>query len=290
MIADILKRFRPARAPQFPVSDTSMPEPTLWAPVSQGCTMGQMQEPHYARWCNEIKEAPRTHRKQWEFCFILQALDHLEMMRPGKKALGFGVGQEPLAANFAKRGMSVLATDLDMSEAANQGWVHTAQHAESKRALNDRLICDEEKFDELVEFRNMDMNAIDPDLYGKYDVVWSACAFEHLGSIAQGLDFVINSVKCLRSGGVAVHTTEFNCSSDNDTLDHTSTVIFRRRDFLGLAKRLEAMGFEIEFNFNLGDQPLDKHIDVAPYKVDEHLKLQIQEWTCTSFGLIIRKP
>lgn len=270
-------------------ADDGSPEPTLWAPVSQACTQGQMEEPHYSYWCGQIREEPRMHRKQWEFCYILQALRVHGMLEPGKRALGFGVGLEPLAAVFASRGVEVLATDLEPQEAKDAGWVATAQHAHNKASLNERAICEPAAFDRLVDFRFMDMNAIDKELEGQFDFVWSACAFEHLGSIMQGLEFVINSIKCLKPGGVAVHTTEFNCSSDKDTLDNASTVLFRKRDFLWLQQRLRAMGAEVEFNFNLGQQPLDVHLDVPPYKADDHLKLQIQRWAATSFGLIVRK-
>jgi len=211
------------------------------------------------------------------------------MLEEGRRGLGFGVGAEPLTAVFADRGASVLATDLEPDEAKEAGWVHTDQHAQSKQDMNNRGICAPSKFDELVDFRFMDMNNIDKDLEGQFDFVWSACAYEHLGSIMHGLEFVVNSVKCLKPGGVAVHTTEFNCSSDNETLDHASTVLFRKRDMLALQKRLKLMGGEMEFNFNLGDLPLDLHIDTAPYKEDEHLKLQIMRWAVTSFGIIVRK-
>lgn len=229
------------------------------------------------------------HRKQWEFCYILQALKTYGMLEEGRRALGFGVGLEPLAAIFADRGVSVLATDLEPVGAMDKGWVKTAQHARSKQSLNNRRICDPERFERCVDFRFMDMNAIDADLEGQFDFVWSACAFEHLGSIMQGLEFVVNSVKCLKPGGIAVHTTEYNCSSDSDTLDNAGTVLFRKRDFLLLQRRLQMIGAELEFNFNLGQQPLDQHIDTPPYSTEEHLKLQIMRWAVTSFGLIVRK-
>lgn len=294
MLKSLLSKFRqpppaPALPPVLMQPDDHTAEPTLWAPVSQACTQAQMEEPHYAYWCDQIREQPRMHRKQWEFCYILQALKAHGMLVPGKRGLGFGVGLEPLAAVFAKNGVSVLATDLEPDEAQQAGWVKTAQHARNKASLNDRNICDPEAFDKLVDFRFMDMNAIDADLEGQFDFVWSACAFEHLGSIMHGLEFVVNSVKCLKPGGVAVHTTEFNCSSDADTLDNASTVLFRKRDFLVLEHRLKLMGAEMAFNFNLGQQPLDLHIDTPPYGRDEHLKLQIQRWAVTSFGLIVRK-
>ncbi len=264
-------------------------EPNLDWPVSQACTQAQMDDPAYLYWCERIGEVPRSHRKQWEFCYILQALARYGALAPGMRGLGFGVGGEPLAAVFADRGAAILATDLEPERAAQEGWVHTAQHAASKQELNARSLCDPAKFDALVDFRFMDMNAIDADLAEKFDFCWSACALEHLGSIANGLDFIMHSVDCLRPGGVAVHTTELNCSSNRDTLDNASTVLFRRKDLLKLANRLAERGCRLAFNFNLGQQPLDHHVDVPPYSVDNHLKLQIDQWMVTSFGIIVQK-
>ena len=270
--------------------DIDQPEPSLRSPVSQACTQSQLDEPPFFRWCEEIGEAARYHRKQWEFCFILQVLDLNGMLAPDRRGLGFGVGAEPLVSLIADFGASVLATDLEPRRARRAGWIKSAQYAKSKEALNERGLCEPEVFDRLVDYRYVDMNAIPEDLAGQFDFCWSACAFEHLGSIRNGLEFVARSVETLKPGGVAVHTTEFNCSSDDDTLDRASTVLFRRKDFLALAERLRADGYIIEFNFNLGDQPLDRHFDVPPYGVDNHLKLQLQKWVTTSFGLVIHKP
>lgn len=276
--------------PAVSISELGSDLPGLRDPVSQACTQAQMDDPIYHYWCQQIGERPRHHRKQWEFCYILQSLARAGVLAPGMRGLGFGVGGEPLAAVFAARGASVLATDLATDEAANLGWVKTDQHAANKASLNARKLCDAVRFDDLVSFRFCDMNAIPDDLSGQFDFTWSACAFEHLGSIAKGLDFVANSIACLRPGGVAVHTTELNCSSDEDTLDNQGTVLFRKRDFRALAERLKAMGCDVALNFNLGDQPLDHHVDVAPYSNDNQLKLQIARWVSTSFGIIARKP
>ncbi len=270
--------------------DVDQPEPSLRAPVSQACTQAQMDEPAFFKWCDEIGEAARYHRKQWEFCFILQALHLGGMMAPGKRGLGFGVGAEPLVSLIADYGANVVATDLEPRRARRTGWIMSAQYAKSKEELNARGLCEPDEFERLVDYRHVDMNAIPEEFVGQFDFCWSACAFEHLGSIPNGLEFVAKSVETLKPGGVAVHTTEFNCSSDDETLDRSSTVLFRRRDFLDLSERLRADGYVIDFNFNLGDQPLDRHIDVAPYAVDNHLKLQLQKWVTTSFGLIIHKP
>jgi SAM-dependent methyltransferase len=284
MILNLLKRADKTDADSLVLAGL----PSLTHPVSQACTHSQMEEPSYLHWCTQILEDPKTHRKQWEFCYILQALARGGMIAPGLRGLGFGVGGEPLTALFASRGVSILATDLEPEEAAASGWVDTAQHARNKDSLNDRSICTGPEFERLVDFEFMDMNAIPENVRG-FDFCWSACALEHLGSIENGLRFVENSLACLKPGGLAVHTTEFNCGSDDDTLDDTSTVLFRRRDFIALGKKLQRNGHHVQMNFNLGDRPLDKHVDVPPYGWQDHLKLQIDRWVTTSFGLIIRK-
>lgn len=262
--------------------------PSLTNPVSQACTQSQMNEAAYGYWCAQIFEEPKTHRKQWEYCYILQSLARGGMIAPGMRGLGFGVGGEPLTALFAAHQIEVLATDLEPERARREGWVQTAQHASSKTALNDRFICPPDLFERLVHFRFMDMNKIDRDVVD-FDFCWSACALEHLGSINKGLKFIEQSLKCLKSGGIAVHTTEFNCSSDDDTLDKSSTVLFRKQDFLGLAIALRADGHSVILNFDTGNLPLDLHVDVPPYGWHDHLKLQIAKWVTTSYGLIVRK-
>jgi SAM-dependent methyltransferase len=281
-VASTLKRLRRPRK----LVRTHVP--TLTNPVSQACTQAQMAEPAYAYWCARMHELPKHHRKQWEFCFILQALAREGALAPGLRGLGFGVGAEPLPAVFAAQGITVVATDLETAEAHEKGWVETDQHAHSKEMLNDRGICAPDAFDRLVSFRHADMNAIDPDLRD-FDFCWSSCALEHLGSIANGLQFIQNSLDCLKPGGIAVHTTEFNCDAGEDTLDNDSTVLFRRSDFLPLGQSLAEAGHELAFNFHLGDQPLDAHIDTPPYSHDNHLKLALAGFVTTSFGIIVRK-
>lgn len=264
------------------------PPPSLANPVSQACTQAQFDTPIYHYWCREIREAPRYHRKQWEFCYILQALAVNGAIAPERRGIGFGVGTEPLTAVLAARGCRILATDLDPGEAEKAGWVATNQHASRIAQLNTRGICDPAVFPENVTFRFLDMNRIPPEL-GDFDFTWSACCLEHLGSIGHGLAFIENTVALLRPGGIAVHTTEFNCSSNDHTIERGGTVLFRRRDIEALCARLSAAGHEVTLNFNLGDQPLDKHVDVPPYSADDHLKLQIAQYASTSFGLAIRK-
>src|SRR5512142_3001023 len=106
--------------------------------TSRLCTQAQMQSKEYEEWCARIREAPRLHRKQWEFVYIAQALFERGMLAPGKRGLGFGVGQEPLAALFASYGCEIVATDQDPRDAKSSGWTDTGQYPESLAGLNGR--------------------------------------------------------------------------------------------------------------------------------------------------------
>lgn len=263
-------------------------EPTLKNPISQLCTSSQFKESEFLFWTTEMKEAFRNHRKLWEFVYILQSLQKHHLLAPSMKGLGFGIGKEPLPAVMAKYGVEVLVTDLETDKAASEGWVQSNQHARTLEDLNSRAICEKEIFKKLVQFEFADMKNIS-ESYRDFDFCWSACALEHLGSIDAGLDFIENSLKCLKPGGIAIHTTEYNCLSNTRTVPIGGTVIYRMQDFLRLGERLRQNGHNISFNFNQGQGPIDLHVDVAPYSEENHLKLELMQYTTTSIGLIIKK-
>ena len=151
-------------------------------------------------------------------------------------------------------------------------------------------MCPDDLFEANVEFRVCDMTAIPGTLTG-FDFCWSACALEHLGSLDAGLTFVERSLDCLAPGGVAVHTTELNLSSDRDTLSEGPTVLYRRRDLEDLAGRVRSRGCEIApFDFETGERPLDQYVDLPPYLNEPHLRLAIEGYASTSIGLILHKP
>ncbi len=280
------QRFDPAAVVFL---DARGAEPTLAAPASQLCTEGQLREPAYARWCRELKEVPALHRKQWEFAYAMQVLEAAGLLQPGRRGLGFGCGREPLAALMAALGCEVVAMDLDAAAAAGHGWIETDQHAARLEDLNDRGICPPELFARRVRFRPADMNAIPEDLAG-FDFVWSCCAFEHLGSIEHGLAFVRRAMRCLRPGGIAVHTTEFNLSSNQRTAESRDLSVFRRQDLERLVRDLEAAGHRpFPFNFNAGNGPLDRYVDLPPYRSEPHVRLRLDRFVITSIGLVIQR-
>jgi SAM-dependent methyltransferase len=260
---------------------------TLAAPLSQMCTAAQMTEPAFLRILDAFQSTPTRHRKQWEVAYIVAVLEEAGMLRPDARGLGFGCGREAFPSFFAARGCRIVATDQAPDEAAAAGWIATGQHSRHPAGLHWPALCDAEPFAERVRFREVDMNAIPADLKG-FDFCWSACSLEHLGSLRAGERFIERSVDCLRPGGVAVHTTELNLCSNTDTITRGPTVLYRRRDLEGLARRLRRAGHRVlPLRFDPGHEALDEHLDVPPYTSDPHLRLMLSRYAATSFGIAV---
>lgn len=253
------------------------------------CRAQHFRQPYFSFWTREIGEELRYHRKLWEFVFICQVLYERGLLATGRKGLGFGVGAEPLSAYFAAQGITVLATDMSQEAAVEAGWSQAEQHAEGKESLSRPAICPADVFEQNVAYRTVDMNRVPDDLTG-FDFCWSACALEHLGSIDLGLGFIERSLETLKPGGFAVHTTEYNLSSDSETLESGPTVLFRRRDFESFAGHLRTKGHIVTpFDFHPGYGEVDRYIDVAPYLQEPHLKMALEGFATTSIGVIVQR-
>lgn len=260
--------------------------PLKWQP----CTFASLESTNFQHWAAKLRERQtRPHRKIWEWAFIAQALYERNCLFDGARGLGFAVGTEPLAALFADMGCRIVATDLDLAAARAGGWTRTHEHAECIGVLNERNICDPKKFSDNVRFMNVDMCDVPEGLVG-FDFLWSSCAIEHLGSIDVAMAFVSRAMRCLKSGGLAIHTTEFNCDSETVTIERGKDVILRKSDFMRLREILSADGQDVgEIDFTLGTSEADLFVDDAPFKGPSHLKLRIGGFASTSFGMIIRK-
>ena len=221
-----------------------------------GCATGPAQ----------LGTPPVYHRKLWEDCFVLQVLWEAGMLAPGRRALGFAVGREALPAILAAHGVEVLATDLDGSDERARDWIETGQHGSATEGLYRPGLLDRATFDALVGFRPADMSRLPADLLqGGFDLVWSVCALEHLGSLDRGLAFVEAAMRCLKPGGIAVHTTEFNLDGEGGTLRRGSTVLYQRRHLDALAGRLAAAGHRmLPLDDGHGEGMLDRFVDLPP--------------------------
>ncbi len=263
------------------------PMPTFPGVISQACTQSQLESTEYQRWATLLDERPLMHRKQWEWCYIVQALTERGCVAPGRTGLGFGVGTEPITAYLAQQGCDILATDLASDDKFADHWELMGEHARDLSSLNDRGLCPPEDFAQRVGFRPLDMRAIPSDVRD-FDFTWSSCALEHLGSLDAGWDFVRSSLDCLKPGGIAVHTTEFNVSSNIRTIERGPTVVYRRKDVEALVGDLRSEGHGVEATFALGAGVHDRHIDAPPWS-KSHLKVYLGSFVLTSFGIVIQK-
>ena len=281
------------RARSHPSSDATRHEAIRpLGTTSRLCTQAQFLTPEYEFWCRKIKHEPVWHRKFWEYYFISQVLWERSMLDGGRTGCGFGVGREPLPALFAGLGCKIVATDAPSSQAGRH-WRKTGQYAASLETLNADGLCPPETFHSNVQYRPVDMRSIPADLAG-FDFVWSACAMEHLDDIEKGMQFVLDSCRCLKPNGIAVHTTEFNVSSNDKTLDRGSVVLFRQKDILELGRRLRDIGCELApVDFSPGNEFLDKFIPPPPYDYSQitlpMLRMLVGKYVTTSIGLIVHR-
>jgi len=130
-----------------------------------------------------------------------------------------------------------------------------------------------------------------------FDFCWSVSHLQHAGSLARGIELAEKSADTLKPGGVLVHTTEFNFTTDDQTIDNWSTVLYQRRHFEEMAKRLQARGCRVlPLDFSVGTGPLDRFIDMPPMELagssvkewshdTTHIKISIDGFPCTAFGL-----
>jgi 2-polyprenyl-3-methyl-5-hydroxy-6-metoxy-1,4-benzoquinol methylase len=272
------------RYPGCPQSDQPFSQLT-----SSLCRQADFSSAAYHAWCSRFGQRRKWHRKQWEYFFILQSLYERGKLAPGQRGLGFGVGREPLVSVMAALGAEALATDMSLSGAKSQGWVSSGQFAAQLADLNAGKHCPPDEFERRVTYREVDMNAIPADI-GEFDFIWSSCAFEHLGTLRHGAQFVINSSKHLKPGGVGVHTTEYNLSSNDVTISAGHTSLYRKRDLEELEAELLTHGCElVPLSLDAGSGFLDQWVDVPPFLDHVHLRRQLEEFSVTSVGLIVVK-
>jgi 2-polyprenyl-3-methyl-5-hydroxy-6-metoxy-1,4-benzoquinol methylase len=239
--------------------------------------------------CDALSLGAKFHRKAWEWCAIAQALSERGMLEPGKSGLGFAVGTEPLSALFAKYGVSILATDLDVGDRRAKAWASTNQHASSLEKLYYEHIVSKDAFKSNVDFQFADMKS-PRNIKGKFDFIWSSCALEHLGNLMEGFAFIFEACSLLKPGGICVHTTEYNVTSNDSTIECGPSVIYRRRDIENLDRLLRQSGFCLEkIDFWAGCDLHDRLYDVEPYYTSgkQHIKLLLDGYVTTSMTLVI---
>lgn len=273
-----------------PASQSLEPE----ALGSELARVGRLESAGFRAKIAGLKMPFAHHRKLWELAYILEALEAKGKVFDGARGLAFAVGLERTPAYLAAHGCTIVATDLGAEDAFSEVWNKSDQWSGSIKDLIFEDVCPSDVMEQRVSFRPVDMNKIPDDLVG-FDFTWSTCSFEHCGSIELGLQFIHEQMKCLKPGGVAVHTTELNLSSNDATLLQGNTVLFRLQDIERLIRELEANGHDVEpLDVRLGTHELDTQVDMKDartgrFSSERHMRLKIGKYASTSIGLIITK-
>lgn len=254
--------------------------PSFRTPTSQLVSASQFYEPKFQEIAQRLQLETLLDRKIWEYCFIVNSIETYAKTGPGTRGLAFGCGMEFITSVLAAGGSDILATDY-VEQSHN--W-----QARGLSDLYSSAHIDRESFDARVRFQHLDMNEIDPSLTG-FDFLWSTGSLEHIGGYDKGLAFVENAMKCLKPGGIAVHTTEFTLTSDDVGYDSPNLSFYCRRDIERLAERLIASGNMILLNFERGTTVADTHVDTPPYNYGRTLCAHFSSHVITSIGLIIQK-
>ena len=255
--------------------------PSFKHPVSQLVSASQIYEPECERWLKRLGFPQVMDRKLWEYAYIMHALHSYANVGAGSRGIAFGCGMERAVSVLAASGATILATDFVPEQSGH--W--------EARGLDDIYFeeyLSRSEFESRVLFQHLDMNSIPDDLEG-FDFCWSTGSLEHIGGHANGLDFVVNAMKCLRPGGIAVHTTEFTISSKDAFRDSPDLSFYCRADIERLALRLINEGHMIVLNFERGNTMADLHVDTPPYNHGMSLSAHFGSHVVTSIGLIIQK-
>ncbi len=262
--------------------------------VSRLCSVDDFGGNNFRRILKELGYAgePIMHRKRWEWVYTIEVLEAYGMLQSGKSGIGFAVGTEPLPSYFASHGVKVLASDLAIGEENAESWRESNQNAGGNiQLLYKPELCAETVFLQNVKYRNINMNHIPPDI-GRYDFCWSSCAIEHVGSLALSKRFLKNMLGCLKPGGIAVHTTEFNLSSNESTIESGDSVIFRKRDIEEMQGWFAGQGHMMEVSFKRSGKEGNNYIDIPPSTGEGrpyHISLAANGYAETSFAFVIRK-
>lgn len=255
-------------------------EPKFAAPTSQLVSASQFYEPEFIETARRLSFAPNLDRKVWEYSFIVNAIERYAKTGEGTRGLAFGCGKEVTTSVIAASGSEILATDYVTQE---KDW-----QAKGLEDCYSSDHIDRASFDARVKFRHLDMNNIDPDLVD-FDFLWSTGSLEHIGGYDRGLKFVENAMRCLKPGGIAVHTTEFTLTSETVGFDMPELSFYSRKDIETLAKRLLEAGHLIVLNFRRGNTVADNHVDTPPFNPGRTLCAHFSNHVITSIGLIIQK-
>jgi len=144
-------------------------------------------------------------RKWWEWDYLADTAARSGLLDGNRRAIGLGVGHEPLIFYFARRCAEVTATDLYSSDT---DW-REARYATFDAIVDTAPVPFPR---DRLKLRNADMRDLGV-ADASYDFAWSCSSIEHVPSLRDLLQVFAEMARVLKPGGLALLTTEFCLSA-----------------------------------------------------------------------------
>jgi len=247
--------------------------PVLADPVTQIATGEQLREPVAGGWLARLRPKGTSGPEHWRKVYTLQALRRYGLLEQGAVGLGFERSPSGMPAALAALGTRVVAA-FPTRPGAQQ------KPAALKRDLSDRAPCGKAVFDENVSVRIVPWRRLPPDL-ANFDFLWSSRVNEMLYSVAETARFVEDAMRCLRPGGLAVHTFGYDLAPSGRATPSTKRVMMQQGDIERIALLLVSRGHTVaQFKIDTSDPILTPGVAVdAEHRAMDH----------TMVGLIARR-
>ena len=247
--------------------------PTLADPVTQIATGEQLREPVVGGWMARLRPKGVSGPEHWRKVYTLQALRRYGMLEEGALGVGFERSASGMPAALAALGTRVVAVFPARPGAQ-------PKPAALKRDLADRAPCSKAVFDANVSARIASWRRLPPDL-ANFDYLWSSRANEVLYSVAAAAQFVEDSMRCLRPGGLAIHTFGYDLAPSGRSIPSSKRVMMQQGDIERIALLLVSRGHEVaQFKIDASDPILNPGFAVdAEHRAMDH----------TMVGLIARR-
>lgn len=152
-------------------------------------------------------------RKWWEWDYLADCAEQLDLIGPERVGVGLGVGVESIMYYFARHCRQVIATDLYSSDTS---W-REARFGDFREAVQKRSPFHLPDGRLLVE--NADMRHL-PVAAASQDFAWSTSSIEHVPTLTSLIEVYAELARVLKPGGCALLTTEFCLSQPPYLLPH----------------------------------------------------------------------
>jgi SAM-dependent methyltransferase len=225
-----------------------------------------------------------AYRKGWEFTQTLYGLELLGFISPDARALGVGVGREPVLFYLADRVGRVTGTDLY----GNEGW---SGNEANPRFLEETARYCPRSFDaSRLRLQTMDGTDLKFDS-GTFDFVWSLSSIEHFGGHEPARKSIEEMGRVTRPGGIVCVATEFVITPG--VPDHPE--YFRHPEFESYVLHatpaltpVEPMSYDLPSLEYLID-PIMVNLDGDIHRVRHHIILNDGRYQWTSALVFLRK-